>query len=49
VKYRQLEAVVDKVHPAVMVIDCETRFAALQRAAGGLETAAGLALGCVGT
>jgi polyene glycosyltransferase len=26
-KYRQLEAVVDKVNPAVMVIDCETRFA----------------------
>jgi polyene glycosyltransferase len=26
-KYRQLEAVVDKVRPAVMVIDCETRFA----------------------
>ena len=26
-KYRQLEAVVDKVCPAVMVIDCETRYA----------------------
>ncbi|MGD0066155.1 MAG: glycosyltransferase [Streptosporangiaceae bacterium] len=26
-KYRQLEAVVDKVNPAVMVIDSETRFA----------------------
>jgi polyene glycosyltransferase len=26
-KYRQLEAVVDKVRPAVMVIDCETRYA----------------------
>jgi polyene glycosyltransferase len=26
-KYRQLEAVVDKVNPALMVIDCETRFA----------------------
>jgi polyene glycosyltransferase len=26
-KYRQLEAVVDKVHPAVMVIDCEARYA----------------------
>ncbi len=26
-KYRQLEAVVDKVRPAVMVIDCEARYA----------------------
>jgi polyene glycosyltransferase len=26
-KYRQLEAVADKVHPAVMIIDCETRYA----------------------
>jgi len=26
-KYQQLEAVVDKVHPAVMIIDCEARFA----------------------
>jgi polyene glycosyltransferase len=26
-KYRQLEAVVDKVRPALMVVDCETRFA----------------------
>src|SRR5260370_32397139 len=26
-KYRQLEAVVDKVHPAVMIMDCRTRFA----------------------
>ena len=27
VKYRQLEEVVDKVRPALMVIDCETRYA----------------------
>jgi polyene glycosyltransferase len=26
-KYRQLESVVDKVRPALMVVDCETRFA----------------------
>ncbi len=26
-KYQQLEAVVDKVHPALMIIDCETRYA----------------------
>jgi polyene glycosyltransferase len=36
VKYRQLEAIVDKVRPALMVIDCETRYAISLAVARGI-------------